>query len=40
MNRKEWRVNWNAALEGGRVLVGEKVTLEFEVSAIRNVTAS
>jgi hypothetical protein len=29
-------VNWNAALEAGGVLVSEKVTLEFEVSAIRN----
>jgi len=35
INRKDWGVNWNAALEAGGVLVGEKVTLEFEVSAIR-----
>ena len=35
VNRKDWGVNWNAALETGGVLVGEKVTLEFEVSAIR-----
>ncbi|TQF06652.1 YceI family protein [Kitasatospora acidiphila] len=35
INRKEWGINWNAALEGGGVLVGEKVTLEFDVSAIR-----
>lgn len=35
VNRKEWGVNWNAALEAGGVLVSEKVTLEFEVSAIR-----
>ena len=35
VNRKEWGVNWNAPLEAGGVLVGEKVTLEFEVSAIR-----
>jgi polyisoprenoid-binding protein YceI len=35
VNRKEWGVNWNAALEAGGVLVGEKVTLEFDVSAIR-----
>ena len=35
VNRKDWGVNWNAALEAGRVLVSEKVTLEFEVSAIR-----
>jgi polyisoprenoid-binding protein YceI len=35
VNRKDWGVNWNAALEAGGVLVGEKVTLEFDVSAIR-----
>ena len=35
VNRKDWGVSWNAALESGGVLVGEKVTLEFEVSAIR-----
>ncbi|NLD76654.1 MAG: YceI family protein [Acidimicrobiales bacterium] len=35
VNRKDWGVNWNAALEAGGVLVGEKVTLEFEISAIR-----
>jgi polyisoprenoid-binding protein YceI len=37
VNRKDWGVNWNAALETGGVLVGEKVTLEFEVSAIKTV---
>jgi len=35
VNRKDWGVNWNAALEAGGVLVSDKVTLEFEVSAIR-----
>ncbi len=35
VNRKDWGIEWNAALETGGVLVGEKVTLEFEVSAIR-----
>ncbi|MBC7462863.1 MAG: YceI family protein, partial [Actinobacteria bacterium] len=35
INRKDWGVNWNAALEAGGVLVSEKVTLEFEISAIR-----
>lgn len=35
VNRKDWGVNWNAALEAGGVLVSEKVTFEFEVSAIR-----
>jgi polyisoprenoid-binding protein YceI len=36
VNRKDWGVNWNAALEAGGVLVSEKVTLEFDISAIRN----
>ena len=40
VNRKDWGVNWNAALEAGGVLVSEKVTLEFEVSAIRSGDAS
>ena len=35
VNRKDWGVNWNAALDAGGVLVSEKVTLEFDVSAIR-----
>ena len=35
VNRKDWGITWNAALEAGGVLVSEKVTLEFEVSAIR-----
>jgi polyisoprenoid-binding protein YceI len=35
VNRKDWGVNWNAALEAGGVLVSEKITLEFEVSAIK-----
>lgn len=34
VNRKDWGINWNAALEAGGVLVSEKVGLEFEVSAI------
>jgi polyisoprenoid-binding protein YceI len=36
INRKDWGVSWNAALEGGGVLVSEKVTLELEISAIKN----
>jgi polyisoprenoid-binding protein YceI len=35
INRKDWGVNWNAALEAGGVLVSEKVTLEFEISAVK-----
>jgi polyisoprenoid-binding protein YceI len=35
VNRKDWGVNWNAALEAGGVLVSDKVVLEFDVSAIK-----
>jgi polyisoprenoid-binding protein YceI len=35
INRKDYGVTWNAPLETGGVLVSEKVTLEFEVSAIK-----
>jgi polyisoprenoid-binding protein YceI len=35
VNRKDWGLNWNAPLDTGGVLVSEKVTLEFEVSAIK-----
>lgn len=34
--RKDWGITWNAALETGGVLVSDKVTLEFDVSAIKN----
>jgi polyisoprenoid-binding protein YceI len=36
INRKDYGITWNAALETGGVLVSEKVTLEFEISAIKN----
>ena len=36
VNRKDWGVNWNAALEAGGVLVSDKVTLELDVSAIKS----
>jgi len=35
VNRKDWGINWNAALDAGGVLVSEKVTLEFEISALK-----
>jgi polyisoprenoid-binding protein YceI len=38
VNRKDWGVNWNAALEAGGVLVSEKVVLEFEISALQQKT--
>ncbi len=36
INRKDWGLTWNAALETGGVLVSEKIKLDFDVSAIRN----
>lgn len=36
INRKDWGLSYNAALETGGVLISEKVKLEFDVSAIRN----
>ncbi len=35
VNRKDWGLLWNAALEAGGVLVSDKVTLEIEVSAVK-----
>ncbi|HEU4331607.1 MAG TPA: YceI family protein [Lapillicoccus sp.] len=35
INRSDWDLKWNSPLETGGVLVSEKVTLEFDVSAIR-----
>ena len=36
INRKDYGITWNAALETGGVLVSDKITLEFDVSAIKN----
>ena len=36
INRKDYGITWNAALETGGVLVSDKVTLEFEISAIKS----
>ncbi len=36
VHRKEFGLNWNAALDSGGVLVSDKVTLEFDVSAIKS----
>jgi polyisoprenoid-binding protein YceI len=35
INRKDWGITFNAALETGGVLVSEKIGLEFDVSAIK-----
>jgi len=39
INRKDWGVNWNAALEAGGLLVSEKVTLELDISAVKQQAA-
>ena len=36
INRKDWGVNFNAALETGGVLVSDKIALELDISAIRS----
>lgn len=36
INRKDWGVSWNMALEAGGVLVSERVTLEFEIAAVKS----
>lgn len=36
INRKDWGLTWNAALETGGVLVSEKIKLDFDISAIKN----
>ena len=40
VNRKDFGLSWNAALETGGVLVSEEITLNFEVSAIKSVEAA
>lgn len=39
INRTDWGLAFNAALETGGVLVSEKVTLEFDISAIQTPAA-
>jgi polyisoprenoid-binding protein YceI len=35
LNRKDFGISWNAALEAGGVLVSEKVTVELDISAVK-----
>jgi polyisoprenoid-binding protein YceI len=35
INRKEWGLEYNAALETGGVLIGEKVKLELDIQAVK-----
>lgn len=36
INRKDWGIEWNAPLETGGVLVGEKVQIELEVELVKS----
>ncbi|MEU4686407.1 YceI family protein [Streptomyces xinghaiensis] len=38
--RSDWGLTWNAALETGGVLVGDKVKLTFDISAVRSAPAA
>ena len=40
INRKDWNVNFNVALEAGGMLVSDKITIEFEVSAVKEQDAA
>lgn len=35
INRKDFGLTWQTALDGGGVLVSEKITLNFDVSAVK-----
>jgi polyisoprenoid-binding protein YceI len=37
VNRRDWGLDFNVALDKGGVLVGEKIKLEFDISAVRRV---
>jgi polyisoprenoid-binding protein YceI len=39
INRKDWGLEWNAALETGGVLISDKVKLTLDVSAIKRAQA-
>ena len=34
INREDWDLNWNVALEAGGVLVSKKVNIEIEMQAV------
>ncbi len=36
INRKDWNLTWNVAIETGGVLVSEKVKLELDIAAVKN----
>lgn len=35
INRKDWNLNWNAAIEGGGVVVSEKVKITLDVELLK-----
>ncbi|HET7529558.1 MAG TPA: YceI family protein [Mycobacteriales bacterium] len=37
VNRRDWGLAWNVSLDKGGVLVSEKVKLEFDISAVKQV---
>jgi polyisoprenoid-binding protein YceI len=37
VNRRDWDLAWNVALDKGGVLVSEKVKLEFDIAAVKRV---
>lgn len=39
LNRRDFGLEWNTPLDSGGVLVSEKITLEFEISAVKSVPA-
>ena len=40
VNRRDWGLAWNVALDKGGVLVSEKVKLEFDIAAVKQTTES
>jgi polyisoprenoid-binding protein YceI len=40
VNRRDWDLAWNVALDRGGVLVSEKVKLEFDIAAVKQVAQS
>jgi polyisoprenoid-binding protein YceI len=37
INRKDWGLNWNVALETGGVLVGEEISIDIELEIVKQV---
>ena len=38
INRKDWGLSWNVALEAGGFMVSDKITLELDIAAVRTAT--